>query len=205
MIRARRQGGLLVLLAVVGLTVACAAPPAERTDGSGATPGAAGPRVALVGDSQVAWGRWEELLGQPVLNRGISGQTVADTLATLDAQLQGTDDVRTVVVWAGTNDVLRDVPPEQVHRDLDQLLTRVGELRAGADVLVLTLPPLPARPAEVEAVNARITEAAEHAGASIVDVLPALTGDGLLQDDGVHLTDAGYRAAAQELARHLTS
>lgn len=63
-------------------------------------------RVLMLGDSLTAHGEWNAMLGEPlVANRGIDGDTSAGLLARIgdDADFHGD----TVVIWIGTNDVIR--------------------------------------------------------------------------------------------------
>lgn len=185
---------LLAATAGVVYVVRHAAPetpdyPALGVERFEALPGAA---LTLVGDSQVQNGRWSELLGEPAANRGIGGQTVADTASWISLPLSDPK-VRQLVVWAGTNDVLEGIPPEETGKDLSTLLERVHEARPDVAVTVLTVPPMPAHP-EVKATNAAITRAA----GSVVDVGPLP-----LEPDGVHVTPAGYVKVANLLRPHV--
>ena len=79
---------------------------------------------------------------------------------------------------------------------MTELLAAVEAAAPGVELVVLSLPPL--EWVDVTDMNASLKAAASGAGATWVDVTPAL--DWLLADDGVHLTGAGYEAVAEQLA-----
>lgn len=85
---------------------------------------------------------------------------------------------------------------DDAGQDIGELLAAVEDAAPGAELVVLSLPPL--EWGDVTATNIALEAAAERAGATWVDVTPAL--DGQLADDGVHLTGAGYEAVAEALA-----
>lgn len=108
---------------------------AEARAGSSAT--AARPRVVFLGDSLTAG------LGLPreqsvpsliqarmnaagyqyeVVNAGVSGDTSAGGLSRLDWSLEG--DVDVLVIELGANDGLRGLPPAQMKKNLDEIITR---------------------------------------------------------------------------------
>ena len=57
-----------------------------------------------------------------VVNAGVSGDTSAGGLSRLDWSLEG--DVDVLVIELGANDGLRGLPPAQMKRNLDEIITR---------------------------------------------------------------------------------
>ncbi len=67
-----------------------------------------------------------------VINGGVSGDTTAGGRARLDWALA--DDPDAAIVELGANDAMRGIDPAAVYRNLDAILTRLGE--AGVEVLL---------------------------------------------------------------------
>lgn len=158
------------------------------------------PGVTLIGDSQVALGPWSELLGRPVDNRGVSGLEIAEVAAFVDQVVA--PDADHVVVWAGTNDVIRR-GPDSIEADMAELLAAVRAQAPGAQVVVLTVPPLRGDVDGIPRANAALERAAEGADAVVVDVTGALAVPGRMHADGVHLGEAGYEAVGELLVAEL--
>ena len=156
--------------------------------------GLEGEATVLIGDSQIERGPWSEVLDAPVAVRGQGGMLIAEVTATVPDTVPG--DAERVIVWAGSNDALHEHTPAEAGEDMTELLAAVRAAAPDAELVVLSLPPL--EWADVTDMNASLEAAASSAGATWVDVTPAL--GGLLADDGVHLTGAGYEAVAEQLA-----
>lgn len=159
-----------------------------------------GGSVTLIGDSQVERGPWAELLGRPVDNRGVSGLEIAEVSALVDQSVA--PGASHVVVWAGTNDVARHGVGE-VETDMAELLAAVSAQAPDAEVLVLTVPPLPGYAGDVQRANTALATAAAGAGAAVVDVSDVLAAPGRMHEDGVHLSEAGYAAVGELLGAAL--
>jgi lysophospholipase L1-like esterase len=180
---------------------------------------AAGPAVhrdaVVVGDSLTERGEWWELLGRPVANRGIAGDTVETVRARLDdiAAL----DPRVVFVLVGVNDLLAGASPEALAARHAALIAELRRRLPQARIVVESL--LPIRD-ELVALDAELTSAtvrranalcqrgAAAAGADWLDVHSRLTDPGGELDpryssDGLHLSGAGYRAWAAALEPYL--
>lgn len=155
--------------------------------------GLEGEPVVLIGDSQIERGPWSEVLDAPVAVRGQGGMLIAEVTATVpDTVPEGAE---RVIVWAGSNDALHEHTPAEVGEDMTALLAAVHATAPDAELVVLSLPPL--EWVDVTDTNSALETAAADAGATWVDVTPAL--DGLLADDGVHLTGQGYEVVAEAL------
>lgn len=95
------------------------------TAGVGASPQESYPRLL------------EELLGLPVINAGVAGDTSADALRRLESDVLA-QRPEAVILLIGGNDFLRHVPTEQFERNLDQILARLRG--AGLPVLLIQQP-----------------------------------------------------------------
>lgn len=180
-----------------------------------ATGAAAERDVVVLGDSLTERGEWSELLEQPVANRGISGDTVADVWSRLDDIVAL--EPRVVFVLVGVNDLAAGASPAvlamhhaalvmELRRRLprtrivvESLLPIRDELVAGDDRLTT---------AAVRRTNELLQRATAGAGADWLDVhAPLADATGALDpryaSDRVHLSPAGYRAWAAALRPYL--
>lgn len=146
--------------------------------------------------------------GLQIVNKGISGEIVADNLRRLGRDAL---DLRpSLVIWqVGTNDALRGVPAEDLRAQLADGIRRIRE--AGSLVALMDPQPLaaPEKERAVAAASAVIGEVARATGTPlfarhrlVADMLASggFTRAALYSDDGLHMSDAGYRCLAQDLA-----
>lgn len=136
--------------------------------------------------------RLAELLGVPVLNHGVPGDTAARGLARLDAALA--ENPWLVIVELGGNDVLRRIPRDNTERALRQVVERV--LAAGAVPLLIELDgPL------LGGVSGIFDRLEDDYGVPVLDdVLGDILFDPKLKSDGIHPNAEGYRVLAEEVA-----
>jgi acyl-CoA thioesterase-1 len=193
--------------AIAALTLVCAA-----------EAHAADCRIAVLGDSlTAAYGldladgfpaRLEQALrGEgyecAVLDAGVSGDTSAGGLARLDWMLA--DQPSHVIVELGGNDGLRALPPEQMARNLDQIVTRLEA--EGIPVLLtgMLAPPNLGRDYG-DAFAAVFPElAAKHDLPLYPFFLEGVAGDALLnQGDGIHPTAEGVATIVQNILPTVT-
>jgi acyl-CoA thioesterase-1 len=191
--------------------LACADPPAPPPPPVAApAPVPRGPKVVFLGDSLTAGlglpadqafpalvGAALAAEGHPVqvVNAGVSGDTTAGGVRRLDWLLGQHPDV--VVVGLGGNDMLRGQPPEEVARNLRDLVVRSRD--AGAAVLLLGMranPTLgPDYAAAFDAVYPAL--AAELSVPLVPFLLEGVVGDpALVQPDGLHPTAEGHARLA---------
>ena len=162
-------------------------------------------RIAVLGDSLTSsYGldlpqgfpaRLEEALRAEgyaceVLDAGVAGDTSAGGVARLDWMLG--DEPSHVIVELGGNDALRALPPEEMERNLDAILTRLTA--EGIPVLLagMLAPPNlgPDYGAEFAAVFPRVAE--KHDVPLYPFFLDGVAGDpDLNQRDGIHPSAAG--------------
>ena len=168
------------------------------------------PRIAVLGDSLTAGlgvpraAAYPSLLQQrvdadgldfEVMNAGVSGDTSAGGLARLDWTLEG--DVRVLIVALGGNDGLRGLPPDQLQRNLAQIIER-AQARGIAVILAgMEAPPNYGRE-YILAFHAVYPALAAHYRVALVPfLLQGVAGnDTLNQRDGIHPTAAGARIVA---------
>lgn len=183
--------------------------------------------VLAVGDSltdpplaQDTYQRWTDVLAQqgiPVANAAIAGNRVVlpggygPTLAErFEADVLNRSGIETVVLLIGTNDISAGIQSDQLIVELDRLRTRARA--RGLRVVVATIPPAAKRSADREAVRQAVNTWIRRSG-TYVDadrVLRDPTGAVRVRaaydwGDGLHLSVAGQRALATEVARVLAA
>jgi acyl-CoA thioesterase-1 len=190
--------------------------PAERQPGVGTPapePIAARPRIVAFGDSltvglgvrpQEAYParlqqRVDEAgLNYEVVNAGVSGETSAGGLRRLDWVLQG--DVRALILALGANDGLRGLPPEQLRRNLAQMI-ETAQARGIAVVLAgMEAPPNFGRAYVVEFREVFPELASQYRTALVPFLLEGVAGLGSMnQSDGIHPNAQGAALVADNV------
>ena len=171
----------------------------HRLDQFALLPG--GQAVVVLGDSISREGEWTELLGLPVANRAIGGETSASLLARLDRSVPIS--ARTVLLMIGSNDFKRgDVTAETVAGNIE---TIVGGL-PGRRVFVQSVLPRNASSganARIERLNAQLRAFCARGTCTYIDLRPNLAPKGLLAAgdsfDGVHLSGPAMRRWADQI------
>jgi acyl-CoA thioesterase-1 len=175
------------------------------------------PRIVVLGDSLTAGlglpvtGSYPSLLQErldgsgyefEVVNAGVSGDTSAGGLSRLDWSLDG--DVRILIVALGGNDGLRGLPPDEMKRNLGEIIRRARErniavLLAGMESLTNMGPDYQRRFHDVFPALAR-----EHQVSFLPFLLEGVAGRAdLNQSDGIHPTAEGARVVADQVWRVL--
>jgi lysophospholipase L1-like esterase len=168
--------------------------------------------VLLGGDSLTALFPAELLTPRRWVNRGISGDRVADLEARLDPSVLSSP-CETIAILIGSNDIVIDErSAEHVERGVAAIVERLHE--EGRRVLLATLPPTRDRFAHaqraIEETNEGLRARSQILGVEILAMHDAFAGeDGLLEPrysaDGLHLTSEGYRVWTSVLEAELQS
>jgi acyl-CoA thioesterase-1 len=149
-----------------------------------------------VGPGEAYPERLAALIGKPVLNRGVSGETTAEALRRLDRDVLAADP-RIVLVCLGVNDVLRGLPPEPQLAALRQVVEGI-QVRGALVILIGTEGYPPVRAFDYAVAYRRL---AEETGAFYVpDVVRDVLGEPALMQDGIHPNAKGNEAIARRLA-----
>lgn len=136
-----------------------------------------------------------ELIGRPIINAGVRGNTAGEAFARLEGEVLGADP-RVVIVCLGGNDVLRRSPPEIPRAALDEIIRRIQE-RGALVVLV-----------GVEGIGLfghqdyapMYQQLARDRGCVYIsDVLVPILKDARLKADPIHPNADGYRIMAQRI------
>ena len=137
--------------------------------------------------------RLARLLGMPVINAGISGDTTETALARVDDVLAR--DPRIVIVGLGGNDYLGSVDISVTEANLRSIVRRIHE--RGAMVMLLGFK-FPSLNANYEKMYARV--ASEERCLLVPGVLAGILTDNSLKSDAIHPNARGYDLMAQRLA-----
>jgi lysophospholipase L1-like esterase len=136
-----------------------------------------------------------KFLGEPVLNRGVSGDTTEDGLKRLDKDVLSANP-RLVIVWLGANDVLRQVPPEAAVENLGRIVDLIQA--RGAMVVLVGVPNLPFRPSLNDGV---VRLAGEKECLYVPNPMSGILTDPELKSDQVHPNSKGYELIAKRIAK----
>jgi acyl-CoA thioesterase I len=198
-----------------GVQTARAAPSSAPTGPIAAAPASrpSRPRIVVLGDSlTIGLGlpvneAYPSLLQRrldaggydfEVVNAGVSGDTSAGGLSRLEWSLDG--DVRILIVALGGNDGLRGLPPNEMKRNLSEIVRRarardIAVLLAGMESLTNMGPDYQRRFHDVFPALAR-----EHRVPFLPFLLEGVAGRAdLNQNDGIHPTAEGARIVADHL------
>ncbi|MEU4318305.1 GDSL-type esterase/lipase family protein [Nocardia fluminea] len=155
-------------------------------------------RVVFFGDSITEGGLWQEWFPEvDTVNRGISGETIANLLTRLNTAI---DAPAAVFLLVGTNDIGMGATVDRVASDMRQLVAAVRERAQQAPVFVQSVMPRQTRFARrIRELNSACRDIAADHGATCIDLWPALADEtgGLRPEftrDRLHLNGAGYAA-----------
>ena len=136
------------------------------------------------------------LIGRPILNRGVSGDTTGDALARLERDVLA-DDPRIVLVCLGGNDMLRRMPADQQFDNLRAIVRRIQEKGA----LVILIGTEGFKILSNVDYGARYEALAKETGAAYVpDLMDGVLGDPTLMLDQIHPNARGYEKIAKRIA-----
>ncbi len=169
--------------------------------------------IVFVGSSSIRlWDVEKSFPGLGVLNRGFGGSQLADAVQYAD-RIVTPYQPRTVVLYAGDNDLAAGKSPQQILEDYRQFVAKVHTKLPDARIIYLGIKPSLKRWKlidKVRATNALIRDdAARDPRLVFVDVeKPMLGPDGrprpeLFLPDGLHLNAKGYELWTALLRPHL--
>jgi len=160
--------------------------------------------VLFLGDSITAQGSWDTWLpDERTVAQGVDGDTTDGVLARLDAVVAEQPEV--IVLLIGTNDFgNRRASAEHVVRNVETILVTLRRELPGVRLLLVSILPRQAEyAAKIEEANRHLRQFVATCHAQYLDAWPALAdGDHLderFSEDGLHLTEEGYRAYLAEL------
>src|SRR5689334_19989884 len=160
--------------------------------------------ILFVGSSTSRlWQTADSFPNLPVINRGFGGSTIPDVNYFAD-RIVFKYKPRTIVFYAGDNDIAAGHSPEKVFANYQKFSDSVHEQLPNTKLIYLAIKPSPLRwklwP-QAQAVNSRVKELInKNSHDRYVDTAPAILGsDGeprkeLFREDGLHMNLKGYEA-----------
>jgi lysophospholipase L1-like esterase len=169
--------------------------------------------VLFVGSSSIRLWKLADSFGQlDVINRGFGGSHLADSVHFLD-RLVLKHEPRTVVLYAGDNDIASGKTPERVAGDFQAFAKSLHAKLPKTRVVYICIKPSIKRWAlvdKIRAANKLIADAcAQDERLTYLDVFPPMLGDDgrprpeLFVEDGLHLSAKGYAVWTELLTPHL--
>lgn len=137
-----------------------------------------------------------------VINAGVSGDTTAGGLSRLDWALADRPDL--VIVELGANDGLRAIDPDETRKNLDTILTRLGEQKIPVLLTGMKAPPNLGE-AYAQKFESIYPELAQKHGATIFPFfLEGVAGEPRFnQEDGLHPTTDGVLVIIKNILPYL--
>jgi lysophospholipase L1-like esterase len=168
--------------------------------------------VVFVGSSSIRlWDLEKSFPKLSALNRGFGGSEVADSVKHIDL-LVLRHKPRTVVLYAGDNDIAHEKTPAQVAKDFEAFVAAIRKALPETKILYIAIKPSVDRwnlADQMRDANSRIEAVCrkdKHCG--FIDIWSAMLGDDgkprpeLFKKDGLHLNDAGYAIWTELLEPH---
>lgn len=166
--------------------------------------GSRGTNIVAFGDSLTAGygagagedypSRVAAIIGKPLINAGVSGDTTEGALARIEPDVLA-QDPRIVLVGLGGNDFLRSVPIATTEANLRTIVKRIQG--TGAMVVLLGFR-FPSLAANYEGMYERVAKE-EHC-LLIADLLDGILSDSKLKSDEIHPNAKGYQIMADRVA-----
>jgi acyl-CoA thioesterase I len=138
--------------------------------------------------------RLSALIGAPVINAGVSGDTTQSALARLDADVLARDP-RIVLVGLGGNDFLSGIPIATTEANLRVVVEKIEG--SGAMVVLLGFR-FPSLTADYESMYERVAK--DERCLLIPRMLRGILNDSSLKSDAIHPNARGYALMAERVA-----
>jgi lysophospholipase L1-like esterase len=161
--------------------------------------------IVFIGASSIVrWNLKESFpeLGAQAINRGFGGSLAPDSTRYAD-RIVIPYKPRTVVFYAGDNDIEANHTPQQIADDFAAFERKVHAALPETQIVFISIKPSTRRfpwIEQIKATNALVKQyCATHTHLTFVDIFPQMLGpDGkpkkeLLVEDGLHMTPAGYK------------
>lgn len=158
--------------------------------------------IVFVGSSSIRmWKLDKSFPGVNAINRGFGGSELADTVHFAE-RIVFKYEPKTIVVYAGDNDIGKGKSPEQVVDDFKKLVQLVNEKSPASKLVYIAIKPSIKRWAlhdKKTVANSAISKICQQTkNIEYVDVVKPMLGENgeprpsLFLKDGLHMTDAGY-------------
>jgi len=141
--------------------------------------------------------RVSAILGTPIINAGVSGDTTDMALARIDNDVLA-QNPRIVIVGLGGNDFLRGVPIESTESNLRSIIRKIHG--AGAMVVLIGFQ-FPSLNAHYDTMYAAVAK--DEGCLLITKTLKGVLTDSSLKSDAIHPNARGYQIMAERVAKPL--
>jgi lysophospholipase L1-like esterase len=136
------------------------------------------------------------IVGRPILNRGVSGNTTGDALERLERDVLA-QDPRVVLVCLGGNDMLRRMPADQQFDNLRTIVRRIQD--KGALVVLIGTEGFKIL-GNVDYGDRYEALARETGAVYVPDLMNGVLADPALMADQIHPNPRGYAKIARRIA-----
>ena len=137
------------------------------------------------------------LIGRPIINAGVSGDTTETALERIDSDVLSRDP-RIVIVGLGGNDFLRSIPISETEANLRTIVSR---LTGRGTIVVLLAFRFPSLTADYESMYERIAK--ENRSLVVKGVLAKIETDPSFKSDEIHPNSRGYQLMADRVSQPL--
>ncbi len=168
-------------------------------------------RLLFIGDSLIEYFQWQERFpSHEVYNLGVAGETVEGLLYRLPEVVSNYKDPDFIFLMTGINNVaMEDLG---FFNSYEGLLNVLKDSFPMAKIYIHSLLPVKIEfidNALIRTVNEKLRSIAEGYGVHYMDLYRLFSDEqgepkeGLLLDDGVHLSERGYEVWSKEIERHI--
>lgn len=174
--------------------------------------------IVFAGDSITDLCVWHELLQRPVLNRGISGDTIEGLRLRIEEVLQ--HHPRQLFIMIGINDLFSSKTSDEVWVEYQRLVSQIRATSPQTRLFIQTVLPVntgiwkvavpPHLAASIIQINKKLSEIADGKYIVYIDLYSHMVAEENQLDkrytwDGVHLNGAGYAQWRELLYPYLSS
>ncbi|OUE86909.1 hypothetical protein AZZ81_002710 [Klebsiella aerogenes] len=164
----------------------------------------------MFGDSITKNGKWNNLIpGYLIGNRGISGDDTSGMLDRInDIERTG---AKTVFIMAGTNDVTRKVPPEEIAKNIILMTNHMKQKNINVVIqsTILSGDKRKRKNTSINKINDLLKAFSGKSGTPFLDLNSILSPNGVLKmeytSDGTHLNTSGYEVWSKILRAYIDS
>lgn len=167
--------------------------------------------LVFIGDSLTEWYDWQERFpDRRVTNLGIAGEPVEGLLHRLDRAIRSMGDPDVIFLMTGINNIAME--HYEIGGMFREIVERLARAFGRADIVVQSILPVDMAWVDNMAIkdfNRRLQDMARELRADYLDIFSLFATEagkprpGLLMDDGVHLSEEGYRVWADAVEAFL--
>jgi hypothetical protein len=166
--------------------------------------------IVFVGSSSIVnWNLEDDFGDLPIIKRGFGGSELADSVY-FAPRIVTKYEPKTVVLYAGDNDLQNGKKPAQVAADFDAFVKAVHDKLPETKVIVIAVKPSVARwknIANIRETNRLLAEACakDEKRLTFLDIAPLMLGDNgepnpaLFLKDGLHVNNVAYKQWSEKL------